>query len=306
MSTDVPSPFLTILTPSWNRAHLLPRLHRSIVKSVPAIATIEWLIVDDGSSDNTCDCVADFGESEDLAVRYLKIDRGGKHRALNAGFAAASGDWVIIVDSDDWFLTGGLERALQEIREAAALGADALFLPMEDADRESQHTFEEPNRCVSFLERVNQESWFDTSFVFSNRICQFRFPEFSGENYLAPGAFLYDLDPGYRFYLSDQVCVAIQYQMDGLSRQNLWARLSSPVGNTFTYSRLLNMHLHPALRLRALVNYGRFWWHCIIQSKKPVRCTSALQIAILPFTLPFTLFDLWFSQRYRDRCNALW
>lgn len=299
MTSNDPRPFLTILTPSWNRAHLLPRLYHSISENLPIETMIEWLIVDDGSTDSTAECVASFREKGDFPVRYHRIGHGGKHRALNAGFERVRGDWAMIVDSDDWFLPMGLELALQEIRKGASLDADALFLSMKDVDRDDQQTFSNPGRCVTLLDRIKQDPWFDTSFVLSSAVCQARFPEFTGENYLAPSALLHDLDPNFTFYLSEQVCVAIQYQADGLTRNNLSARLSSPIGNTYTYFRMVNSRLNPLLRLRALMNYGRFWWHCKIQSKEPVQPTNPLQIAILPIAFFAALSDMWLTRKLK-------
>lgn len=78
---------ITIFTPSYNRSHLLPRLYASICAQ--SFTDFEWLIVDDGSQDDTEDVVQSFVEEGRLDIRYIKQKNGGKHRAINRGVKAA-------------------------------------------------------------------------------------------------------------------------------------------------------------------------------------------------------------------------
>lgn len=284
-------PDLTILTASWNRAHLLPRLYQSIVENHPASTVVEWWIIDDGSTDKTKDVIAQFQPVSGLSVRYLHIEHGGKHRALNAGFGLAAAPWVMIVDSDDWFLDGGISRCLTEIGRAEAQGAKAIFLPMYVADSERQWVFEKPRRSVPFFDRVNQEPWFDSSFVFSKEVCQSRFPEIVNETFLTERAFLARLGTDVTFFLSDQVCVQVEYQADGLSLNSLPTRMASPVGSTLTYQIMLEGQLRPKIYLRALANFGRFWWHSIFKRSRVALPKTLPQYAVLPAGLALALVD---------------
>ncbi|MGB7373953.1 glycosyltransferase family 2 protein [Pontixanthobacter sp.] len=292
-------PFLTILTATWNRAGLLLRLYQSISENCPNNGSIEWCIIDDGSSDNTRDLVTHFQSESNFPIRYHYVAHGGKHRAINTGFRRARGEWIIIIDSDDWFLDGGIDACLAEIIKADNHGAKAAFLPMHVAGHDRQWRFNHPGICRSFLDRVNHERWFDCSFVFSRDVGQFRFPEIAGETFMAESAFLAQLGPDIGFFLSDQVCVGVEYQADGLSLTSIPTRMASPVGCTLTCQLMLSKSLRPRIYFRTLANFGRFWWHSVFR-KSPVRAPETIsQYAVLPAGLMFALADFWRSRKFR-------
>ncbi|EFL50811.1 glycosyl transferase family 2 [Solidesulfovibrio fructosivorans JJ]] len=95
MLADPKCPIVTILTPTYNRRAFLPETIESVLgQDYP---NIEYLILDDGSSDDTAELVEQYGNS----VRYLRHDNMGETKTVNKGFALASGDIVCVVNSDD-------------------------------------------------------------------------------------------------------------------------------------------------------------------------------------------------------------
>ena len=103
--------FLTILTPTYNRATLLARLYESIKSQ--HYKDFEWLIVDDGSTDGTEDRVKEFINEKKLNIRYFHTENGGKQRAYNFGVEKAEGELFICLDSDDEYVETGLETILK-------------------------------------------------------------------------------------------------------------------------------------------------------------------------------------------------
>ena len=76
---------LTIFTPTYNRAHTISRVYKSILQQEKKLLSqIEWLIVDDGSTDDTELIISEWSK-EDLPfdLRYIKQKNGGKHIAFN-------------------------------------------------------------------------------------------------------------------------------------------------------------------------------------------------------------------------------
>ncbi len=116
---------LTIFTPTFNRAELLPRLFQSIKQQLMPGEPLEWLIIDDGSSDNTPALLAAFSAERPDLVQHKRVANGGKHRAINLAARLARGEWILIVDSDDLLAEGALEkirRALASVRGDARIG----------------------------------------------------------------------------------------------------------------------------------------------------------------------------------------
>ena len=103
---------ITVFTPAYNRAHLLSRLYESL--KLQTFKDFEWIVVDDGSIDNTKEVMAKLLEEGAIKLRFFSQENGGKHMATNKGVAEAYGELFFNVDSDD-FLT---PNALQEIDSA--------------------------------------------------------------------------------------------------------------------------------------------------------------------------------------------
>lgn len=91
---------ITILTPTYNRAHTLEKLYGSLCEQID-LEYFEWLIIDDGSSDETFTLIEKFKKQNKISIRYIFQDNAGKHVALNNGIKNAKCDWIFIVDSDD-------------------------------------------------------------------------------------------------------------------------------------------------------------------------------------------------------------
>ena len=111
---------ITVFTPTYNRAHTLQRLYDSLCKQIHR--DFEWLIVDDGSTDETCQRIRSFQAKASFPIRYLKKDNGGKHTAYNVAISNAAGEYFFCVDSDD-YLT---DDALTAIAKNAEDNSDAV------------------------------------------------------------------------------------------------------------------------------------------------------------------------------------
>lgn len=97
----------TVLTPTYNRAHTLPRVYKSL--KAQTFKDFEWLIVDDGSTDHTGELVRQWIEEGVLSVRYIRQPHGHKKVAFNRGVREAQGMFCLPLDSDDELLPTALE-----------------------------------------------------------------------------------------------------------------------------------------------------------------------------------------------------
>jgi hypothetical protein len=98
----------TVFTPTFNRAHVLARVYDSL--AAQTFRDFEWLIVDDGSTDETPALVRGWMKIADFPVRYYLQDNKGKHVAINRGVQEAGGSLFLILDSDDACVPEALER----------------------------------------------------------------------------------------------------------------------------------------------------------------------------------------------------
>jgi len=96
----------TILTPTYNRARFLGGVYESL--RAQTFQDFEWVVVDDGSTDGTCDLVSSWKSR--LPIRYVWKPNGGMHTAINLGVQMARGQFTAKLDSDDSLLPHALER----------------------------------------------------------------------------------------------------------------------------------------------------------------------------------------------------
>jgi glycosyltransferase involved in cell wall biosynthesis len=102
------TPYFTIFTPTYNRAHTLQRVVESL--GAQTFRDFEWLVIDDGSTDNTERVVADWMKCADFPVRYVRQDHSGKHFAHNRALGEARGRFFGPLDSDDALMPDALEK----------------------------------------------------------------------------------------------------------------------------------------------------------------------------------------------------
>ena len=123
------SPLVSVVIPTYNRAHLIGRTIESVLGQ--SYDNVELVIVDDGSKDNTRDVIVG---KYDARVRYFQKPNGGPASARNFGFREARGDYVALLDSDDtwhpWKLTLQI-RCMEKFRD---LGMTWTDMEMIDPD----------------------------------------------------------------------------------------------------------------------------------------------------------------------------
>ena len=102
------SKLITVFTPTYNRAHLIGRVYDSL--KAQTFKNFEWLVIDDGSTDDTEAVICRFMKEGTMEIRYFKKENGGQHTALNRAIELAEGELLMIVDSDDYLKPNALER----------------------------------------------------------------------------------------------------------------------------------------------------------------------------------------------------
>ena len=105
---------ISILTPTYNRKKLLKRLYNSLLENSKYEVDIEWLIMDDGSTDNTKEVVKEFIEENKIEIKYYKQENKGKMSAINKLVTETTGDLIIDCDSDDYFTNNAFEIIKEE------------------------------------------------------------------------------------------------------------------------------------------------------------------------------------------------
>ena len=114
---------LSIITPTYNRENMLGNLYTSIVKNieqneeVQKSVQVQWIIMDDGSTDNTSEIIKQFTNERKFEIKYYKQENQGKMSAINNVIQYANGDLIVECDSDDIFSENAFYYILQAYNE---------------------------------------------------------------------------------------------------------------------------------------------------------------------------------------------
>ena len=101
---------LSILTATYNRGKYLPKLYESIKKNLKQNLNCEWIIVDDGSNDDTKMYVKNFIDENVIPIIYYYQKNNGKMSAINEAVKLATGNLIVDCDSDDYFAPDAFEK----------------------------------------------------------------------------------------------------------------------------------------------------------------------------------------------------
>ena len=121
---------LTVFTPTYNRAHTLGRVYDSLCRQ--SCRDFEWMVIDDGSTDNTRELVQgyiDKGE-HDFSIHYIYKENGGLYTGYNTAYANIETELCVCIDSDDYMPDDAVEKILKCWKEqgsekyAGILGLD--------------------------------------------------------------------------------------------------------------------------------------------------------------------------------------
>lgn len=214
--------FCTIFTPTYNRAREIENLYNSL-KSQES-KNFEWLVVDDGSTDNTEEKIKKFINSKnDFPIRYIKQSNGGKHRAINKGLDYANGIVFFIVDSDDTIKQNAvamLEYYVKSVSGSTEKFAGVAGLKADKFDNVIGERPQEEYIDCSNLERYEKNLLGDKAEAYFTEVLKrYKFPEFEGETFLTECVVWHKIAyDGYKIRWFNKVIYTCEYQEDGLTK----------------------------------------------------------------------------------------
>lgn len=230
---------ITVFTPTYNRAYIIETLYRSLQRQT--CTDFEWLVVDDGSSDETEALFTQWVQEENpFPIRYHKQENGGKCRAINRGLEMAQGELFFTVDSDDYLTDDALEKV---IRWDTELPKDEKYCGF--AGNRGTTVDSTPNRLFeggyldgTALDRYGSKQELygkvdgERAYVFYTDVHRkYMYPEFPREKFLTE-AVTWDLMAweGYKMRFYNDIIWIWEYKEDGLTKAGYRVFLNNPQG----------------------------------------------------------------------------
>lgn len=251
-------PFLTVFTPAYNRAYTLPRTYESM-KSQKCTDFI-WLIVDDGSTDNTAELVRQWqSEENDFEIRYIYKENGGMHTAHNTAYALIDTELNTCVDSDDALAPDAVQiiyDAWQKVKNQGYAGM--LALDAEFGGKLIGKGFPEGLTETTLGGYYRKGGSGDKKLILRTDIVRQypSYPTFEGERFVPLGSLYTMIDKDYKLAVLDAVVCLVEYMPDSSTNNMLRQYYRNP--NGFRYGRLVELQspLNLKRRLKVYVHYA--------------------------------------------------
>lgn len=248
---------ISIFTPTYNRAFSIHRVFESLQKQT--YRNFEWIVVDDGSTDNTETLIKEYEKNADFDIIYYWQKNQGKHVAINKGTSLASGELFSIVDSDDYIRENYVETILfyfNKIKNNPTIAG--ITTPRGNQSKVGILPNDELI-CNSFdLYKYDIHGERDM-IIRTNILRNFPFPQFHEENFCPESLVWKRMSTKYNFYFVNKIIQIGEYQKDGLSA-SYWENMKkSPQTAILYFTEMSNYKKIPLkTRLFTLENYWKF------------------------------------------------
>lgn len=266
-------PELTIITATYNRADSLSDCWNSLKEQ--SCMDFQWLIIDDGSTDDTEKAVSYFQrETPDMCIDYVYKKNGGKHTALNKAHQYIKGKYVVILDSDDTLTPDAVDLILKtwhqyewqkEVGQVIFLKGYSENNPVCYVEHENipVDTLKEPR--IGKTGRDCCDTFRTELFV------KHLFPEFGGERFIGEGSSFLFIELESKGVYINKVIYLCDYREDGLTKAGRKMRILNPLGGRYNSKVYMDKRLPLKTRIKKgmlYTCYSKFARISMIQNLK--------------------------------------
>ncbi len=248
---------LTVFTPAYNRAYSIHLCYESLLRQT--CKDFEWLVVDDGSSDNTRELIESWQKKDNgFEIKYVYKENGGMHTAHNTAYENIETELNVCIDSDDYMTDNAVENIVNLWKEkgsekyAGIIALDCtkdgktIGLPLE-SDREE-------TTLKGYYARGGKG---DKKLIYRTDVMKKYppYPVFEGEKYVSIAYKYYLADEDYQLIIMNKPVCVVEYMEDGSSTNMYKQYLRNPRG--FAFIRKVDMEKADNLKelFRCAIHY---------------------------------------------------
>lgn len=262
----------TVFTSTYNRARTLPRVYASL--RTQTFRDFEWLVVDDGSTDDTRTLVASWRDAG-FPIRYVFQENSGKHVAFNRAVREARGELFLTLDSDDALVPNALERfrfhwnTIPAEQKARFSAVTSLCMDQHGnvvGDRFPRDVMDSDSLELHFRYRVSGEKF---GFHRTDVLRAHPFPELEGVKFVSESIVWFAIARRYRTRFVNE-CLRV-YTHDDSGGESLSSLTpATALGRLMFHEAILNEYVDyiwrsPRSIMRSLVNYCRYSFVCGVE-----------------------------------------
>lgn len=225
--------YLTIFTPTYNRAELLLDLYKSLCEQINK--NFLWLIIDDGSSDNTKELVNKWKKENKIEIQYIYQKNSGKHVAHNKAVELCNTELFVCVDSDDILTNNAVEIIINYWKNDSNNEIDFVAYCSRRGDLSGNPTGKrwiDDKRKISFFDLYEKHKYRgELVLIWISRILkQYSFPVFENEKFVTENVLYYQISYDKPIKLINDVFYLFEYKQDGYTKQGEKLYYKNPYG----------------------------------------------------------------------------
>ena len=285
---------LTVFTPTYNRAYILPQLYKSLCSQTNH--NFKWLIVDDGSNDTTKTDVAKWIKDEIIEIEYRYQDNAGKMAAYNAALESVNTFLFMCVDSDDFLVPDAVEKIL-EAAKGIEKRDDLSGIVAYRGNIEGKvigNCFPQELEYSPLNNLYELGFRGDTTLIYKSQIAKrFMFPILPGEKFVSEMYVYNQIDELYKMKLLREVLTICNYLNDGYTKNGYNLVKNNPMGWALVYHQKKHYSQNMVKRLR----YAAFAGSYVMMASKKARKAAYEQnlykteiIELITWPVSFLLF----------------
>lgn len=290
---------LTVFTPTYNRAYTLHKCYESLRRQTNK--DFVWLIIDDGSIDNTKELVYSWLKNDNgFEIRYAYKENGGMHTGHNKAYELIDTELNVCIDSDDYMPNDAVESILsfwEKNRDNNYSGIVAL-----DSYENGQIIGKElPNKKSTTISGYYKDGGQgDKKLIYRTEIINKYppYPEFKGEKFV-PLDYKYLLaDQDYELLIMNKPVCIVEYMEDGSSKNMLRQYYKNPRGFAFMRKVHMKYDIGFKRKFKACIHYVSSSF--ISRDLKFIKESpkKGLTILALPFGMILYLFIKYNNKKY--------
>ena len=242
------SAMVAVFTPTYNRAYKLSDLYASLLRQTSK--DFMWLVVDDGSTDDTRQLVQSYIDEGKISIRYIYRENGGKQRAHNTALEHCNEELFFTVDSDDYLVDTAIEKVISawdEWRDEPGI-AGIVALKGKNGSEPLNRRFPKEIKTTKVYDLYNRYHFIgDAEMIYRTAILkEYPYEIAEGENFIAESYAFLKIDDAYDLAVLDSVVMVCEYLSDGYTRSTRKVARENPRG----YMKVKKLYLERATNVR--------------------------------------------------------
>lgn len=278
---------LTIFTPTYNRKEKLKNVYKSLVEQTNK--NFEWIIVDDGSKDNTSDLVEAWMRENIIDIKYFYQENAGKMQAHNKGVLESNCDLFVCLDSDDVFSQDAVEIILDKWNTYD--NVVGLINPKYDVTNKKIQDWKNLEGTIASHQEFHEKHGFNGEAMLvykTKKLEKYLFPQIIGEKFIKED-YIYDQidQEGNLVFFGDKLYL-FEYFDDGYTKNIKKIIYKNPKGYALWANQKMKLGVKLKTRLLAAAKYSV--GNMISKEKKYIRKASNKLLTIIMWPVAYLYY----------------